>query len=152
MIGMLRDVLQQWAGRRLNRKFDADRAAAANRWNAYPKLTGEEIVNSPYAVAVFTAVWDGRSRHYAPVVDQVTERFGHSALVGFVDTEAEESFVRQLGLTSVPVVGFFRDGVAIALHVGCHLDLERMTELLVVGHETIPTLFMRPARRGVSTC
>jgi len=152
MFSMLRDVLQHWAGGRLNQEFEGDRNAASARWNRQPKLSREDVMNSPFAVAIFTAAWDRGSKHYAPVVDQVSERFGHSAAVGFVDVDVEHSLVQQVGLATVPAVGFFRGGEVIVVHIGFQLDVERMTERLIAGHETIPACFKRPARRGVSTC
>ena len=135
--------------RRRERELKAARAAGAARWNAQRKLTRGDIENNQYAVAVFTAIWDGSWGHYAPIVHACAEKYGTRLKVGFFDTDTDDLFVRELKLANVPTIGFFRHGQVVALHLGYNLNLSEMAEFLLANQTKIPPRIVKQQRRVV---
>jgi thioredoxin 1 len=75
--------------------------------------TISETVQSGGIVLVdFWAAWCGPCRMFAPVFEKASEE--HPDVVfGKVDTEAERQLSAELGITSIPTLMAFRDGVLI---------------------------------------
>ena len=65
----------------------------------------------------FWAAWCGPCRMFAPVFEQASEN--HPGIVfGKVDTEAEQALAAQAGITSIPTLMAFRDGILVYAQPG----------------------------------
>lgn len=65
----------------------------------------------------FWAAWCGPCRRFAPVFEKAAEK--HPDIVfGKVDTEAEQELAAGFGITSIPTLMAFRDGILVFAQPG----------------------------------
>ena len=70
-------------------------------------ITGNDIV-----LVDFWAAWCGPCRMFSPVYEKAAEQ--HSDIVfGKVDTEAERALAAAAGISSIPTLMAFRDGILV---------------------------------------
>jgi len=72
----------------------------------------ESVLQDGIVLVDWWAAWCGPCRMFAPVFEAASET--HSDVVfGKVDTEAEQSLAAAAGITSIPTLMAFRDGILV---------------------------------------
>jgi thioredoxin len=80
--------------------------------------TFEKTVTDNEIVFVdFWAAWCGPCRQFAPVFEKAAEANG-DIVFGKVDTEAEQRLAGAAGITSIPTLMAFRDGILVFAQPG----------------------------------
>ena len=73
----------------------------------------EELIPKVGTVLVdFWAAWCGPCRSFAPVYEATSEKYP-DLIFAKVDTEAEQSLAAASGITSIPTLMIFRDGILL---------------------------------------
>jgi len=93
----------------------------------------------------FWADWCGPCKMFAPVYEGAAER--HDDIVfGSVDTEAEQQLAGSLGISSIPTLMAFRDGILVFRQPGA-LPAPAFDELI----DAVRALDMEDVRRTIAT-
>lgn len=80
--------------------------------------TFEKTVTENDIVLVdFWAAWCGPCRMFAPVFEKASEE-NPDIVFGKVDTEAEQALAGQAGITSIPTLMIFREGILVFAQPG----------------------------------
>ena len=66
----------------------------------------------------FWAEWCGPCRMVAPIVQELSEDFAGRLIVGKVDVDSNPGIATQFGISNIPKILFFKDGVVVDKHVG----------------------------------
>ena len=79
-------------------------------------LTGSNfeatVTQNPVVLVDFWAAWCGPCRAFAPVFEKASDK--HAGIVfGKVDTEAEQALAGAAGISSIPTLMAFRDGILL---------------------------------------
>jgi thioredoxin 1 len=103
-------------------------------------VTGNDIV-----LIDFWASWCGPCRQFAPVYEEASER--HDDVVfGSVNTEAEQQLSAAAGISSIPTLMAFREGVLVFSQPGA-LPAPALEELITA----VKGLDMEDVHRQVAT-
>jgi thioredoxin 1 len=79
------------------------------------ELTGEthdETVKDGIVLIDFWAAWCGPCRKFAPIFERVSQRH-LDATFAKVDTEVEQELAGKYGITSIPTLVIYRDGIPV---------------------------------------
>ena len=72
----------------------------------------EDTVSSGIILVDFWADWCGPCKMFAPIYEAASEKYP-DIIFGKVDTEAEHSLASAAGITSIPTLMAFRDGILV---------------------------------------
>lgn len=72
----------------------------------------DETVKDGIVLIDFWAAWCGPCRQFAPVFERVSEKHP-DAVFAKVDTEAEPDLAGRYGVTSIPTLVVYRDGIPV---------------------------------------
>jgi len=70
------------------------------------------ILEKGIVLVDFWAAWCGPCRSFAPVYEATSEKYPELTFAK-VDTEAEQSLAAAAGITSIPTLMIFRDGILL---------------------------------------
>ncbi|MGO2141821.1 MAG: thioredoxin [Leucobacter sp.] len=76
----------------------------------------------------FWAAWCGPCRSFAPVFETASEE-NSDIVFGKIDTEAEQELAGMFGITSIPTIMAFRDGINVFAQAGA-LPAPTLTQLI----------------------
>ena len=84
-------------------------------------LTAEDFESTVLAEGItlvdWWAAWCGPCRMFAPVFEQASEQRPHVTFAK-VDTEAEQALAAAAGISSIPTLMIFRDGILLYSEAG----------------------------------
>jgi thioredoxin 1 len=72
----------------------------------------DQTVKEGIVLIDFWAAWCGPCRQFAPVFERVSDRNG-DIVFAKVDTEAEPELAQMYGITSIPTLVVYRDGIPV---------------------------------------
>ena len=72
----------------------------------------DQTVKDGIVLIDFWASWCGPCRQFAPVFERVSER-NADAVFAKVDTEAEPELAQMYGITAIPTLVVYRDGIPV---------------------------------------
>ena len=72
----------------------------------------EDTVSSGITLVDFWADWCGPCKMFGPIYEAASEK-NPDIIFGKVDTEAEQSLASAAGITSIPTLMAFRDGILV---------------------------------------
>jgi len=72
----------------------------------------DQTVKDGIVLIDFWASWCGPCRQFAPVFERVSER-NEDAVFAKVDTEAEPELAQMYGITAIPTLVVYRDGIPV---------------------------------------
>jgi thioredoxin 1 len=91
-----------------------------------------EVLNSSKPVLVdFWAEWCGPCKMISPLIDQLAEEMGDTAVVGKVEVDTAQALAAKYGVRSIPFLLFFKDGEVKDQIVGANVTKEALKAKLL---------------------
>ena len=78
----------------------------------------EDAIRSGVAVVDFNATWCGPCRMLAPVLEELSEEMAGKAAFYAMDVDDNQGVALRFGISSIPYVAVFKDGVKVDEMVG----------------------------------
>ena len=79
----------------------------------------DQVINSGKLVLVdFWAVWCRPCQMMGPVMEELAQEFDEKIVVAKVDVDSNESLCARFGITNIPNMKFFKNGLEVANIVG----------------------------------
>ncbi len=72
----------------------------------------DQTVKEGIVLIDFWADWCGPCKRFGPIFERVSEK-NPDAVFAKVDTEAEQELAQQYGITSIPMLVVYRDGIPV---------------------------------------
>jgi thioredoxin 1 len=89
---------------------------------------GTHIEKSGIVLVDFWAEWCGPCRMFGPIFEKASEKY-QEITFGKVDTEAEQQLAGEAGISSIPTLMVFRDGILLYNNPGA-LPAEALDEII----------------------
>jgi thioredoxin 1 len=89
---------------------------------------GTHIEQSGIVLVDFWAEWCGPCRMFGPIFETASEKYPEITF-GKVDTEAEQQLAGEAGISSIPTLMVFRDGILLYNNPGA-LPAEALDEII----------------------
>tara|TARA_B100000900_G_C20297159_1_gene600655 strand:+ start:334 stop:651 length:318 start_codon:yes stop_codon:yes gene_type:complete len=79
----------------------------------------EKVLKSSKPVMVdFWAAWCGPCRMVGPIMDEISDEYAGTAVVGKVDVDSNQEFAAKYGVRNIPTVLVFKNGEVVTRQVG----------------------------------
>ena len=89
---------------------------------------GAQIEKTGITLVDFWAEWCGPCRMFAPIFEAASEKYPEITF-GKVDTEAQQQLADEAGISSIPTLMVFRDGILLYNNPGA-LAAEALDEII----------------------
>ena len=89
---------------------------------------GAQIEKTGIALVDFWAEWCGPCRMFGPIFEAASEKYPEITF-GKVDTEAQQQLADEAGISSIPTLMVFRDGILLYSNPGA-LAAEALDEII----------------------
>ena len=103
-----------------------------------------QIEKAGITLVDFWAEWCGPCRMFAPIFEAASEKYPEITF-GKVDTEAEQLLANEAGISSIPTLMVFRDGILLYNNPGA-LPAEALDEIITA----VSALNMDDVRKEVA--
>ena len=105
---------------------------------------GAQIEKTGITLVDFWAEWCGPCRMFGPIFEAASEKFPEITF-GKVDTEAQQQLADEAGISSIPTLMVFRDGILLYNNPGA-LPAEALDEIITA----VSALNMDDVRKEVA--
>jgi thioredoxin 1 len=105
---------------------------------------GTQIAKTGITLVDFWAEWCGPCRMFGPIFEAASEKYPEITF-GKVDTEAQPQLADEAGISSIPTLMVFRDGILLYSNPGA-LAAEALDEII----SAVATLNMDDIRKEVA--
>jgi thioredoxin 1 len=105
---------------------------------------GTQIAKTGITLVDFWAEWCGPCRMFSPIFEAASEKYPEITF-GKVDTEAQPQLADEAGISSIPTLMVFRDGILLYSNPGA-LAAEALDEMI----SAVATLNMDDIRKEVA--
>jgi len=105
---------------------------------------GAQIEKTGITLVDFWAEWCGPCRMFAPIFEAASEKYPEITF-GKVDTEAQQQLADEAGISSIPTLMVFRDGILLYDNPGA-LPAEALDEII----KAVQDLNMDDVRKEVA--
>jgi thioredoxin 1 len=105
---------------------------------------GAQIEKTGITLVDFWAEWCGPCRMFAPIFEAASEKYPEITF-GKVDTEAQQQLADEAGISSIPTLMVFRDGLLLYNNPGA-LPAEALDEII----KAVQDLNMDDVRKEVA--
>ena len=76
------------------------------------------VKSASLAMVDFWAAWCGPCRLMSPIVEKLAALYDGKAVIGKVETNSEMELAQKYGITAIPTLIFFKNGVEFERKVG----------------------------------
>ena len=89
-----------------------------------------EVIDFDIPVVVdIWATWCGPCKQIAPILDQLSDEYEGRVKVVKIDADTNPEAVTAAGVTSIPTLGFYRDGQRQDVLIGAHPRPDIVTKI-----------------------